>query len=688
MTAQEVKRKLTAILSADVKGYSRLMGEDEVGTIHTLNAYKEVMTALIQHHHGRVVDAPGDNVLAEFGSVVDAVECAVEIQKELKTRNADLPENRKMEFRIGVNLGDVIEDGEQILGDGVNIAARLESLSEAGGICISGTAYDQVENKLSLGYQYLGEQTVKNIAKPVRVYRVLMEPEAAGKVIGEKKAKPSQWLRVALGLVVVVIVVVAAAVIWKLYTPSAPQPEVASKEKITVAPSEKPPVTAPTSPSPSVEPAFKEKVTPPLPEKVTKPAPPPVPKMEVASKEKMAFALPEEPSIAVLPFVNMSEDPKQEFLCDGITEEITTALSKVGHLFVISRQSTFSYKGKPVKVKQVSEELGVRYVLEGSIQRSGDRIRINAQLIDALTGRHIWAERYNRDLTDLFALQDDITMKILRAIQVKLTEGEQGFRAEKYFRGKQGLDCYMKMLEVRKYYQGSNIEDTRVARRIVEEMIEMCPENPMAYVILGYVHQMEYWLGIGKSPRESIEKGIELAQKALAMDDSLWAGHGLLSIFYTLKREYEKSIAEGERTVALDPGGASANLMYGMSLHYGGRPEEAIPVLQKAIRLNPLGETGNFLNLGHAYRATGRFEEAVSAYKKSLQRAPNNFFAHLGLAATYSMMGREQEARAEAAEVLRLNPKFSVDSYAKRMTFKDQSVTDKFIDGLRKAGLK
>jgi len=688
MTAQEVKRKLTAILSADVKGYSRLMGEDEKGTVRTLNAYKEVMTGLIQHYHGRVVDAPGDNVLAEFGSVVDAVECAVEIQKELKTRNADLPENRKMEFRIGVNLGDVIEDGEQILGDGVNIAARLESLSEAGGICISGTAYDQVENKLSLGYQYLGEQTVKNIAKPVRVYRVLMEPEAAGKVIGEKKAKPSQWLRVALGLVVVVIVVVAAAVIWKLYTPSAPQPEVASKEKITVAPSEKPPVTAPTSPSPSVEPAFKEKVTPPLPEKVTKRAPPPAPKMEVASKEKMAFALPEEPSIAVLPFVNMSEDPKQEFLCDGITEEITTALSKVRHLFVISRQSTFSYKGKPVKVKQVSEELGVRYVLEGSIQRSGDRIRINAQLIDALTGRHIWAERYNRDLTDLFALQDDITMKILRAIQVKLTEGEQGFRAEKYFRGKQGLDCYMKMLEVRKYYQGSNIEDTRVARRIVEEMIEMCPENPMAYVMLGHVHQMEYWLGIGKSPRESIEKGIELAQKALAMDDSLWGGHGLLSIFYTLKREYEKSIAEGERTVALDPGGASANLMYGMSLHYGGRPEEAIPVLQKAIRLNPLGETGNFLNLGHAYRATGRFEEAVSAYKKSLQRAPNNFFAHLGLAATYSMMGREQEARAEAAEVLRLNPKFSVDSYAKRLTFKDQSVTDKFIDGLRKAGLK
>jgi adenylate cyclase len=232
MTTQEVKRKLAAILSADVKGYSRLMGEDEEATVHTLNVYKEVITNLIQQHHGRVVDAPGDNVLAEFASVVDAVRCAVEIQKELKTRNAELPESRRMEFRIGVNLGDVIEDGEQILGDGVNIAARLESLSEAGGICISGTAYDQVENKLSLGYEYLGEQTVKNIAKPVRVYKVLMEPEAAGKVIGEKKVKPRQWQMATIGLLVTVIVVVAVIMIWKFYIPSAPQPEVVSNRPV------------------------------------------------------------------------------------------------------------------------------------------------------------------------------------------------------------------------------------------------------------------------------------------------------------------------------------------------------------------------------------------------------------------------------------------------------------------------
>jgi len=385
MTTQEVKRKLTAILSADVKGYSRLMGEDEKGTVRTLSAYREIMASLIRQHHGRVVDATGDNLMAEFASVVDAVECAVEIQKELKTRNAELPENRRMEFRIGINLGDVIEEEGRIYGDGVNIAARIESLSEAGGVCISGSAYDFVGKKLSLGYEYLGEHTVKNIEKPVRVYRVLMEPEAVGKVIGEKKVKPRTWQRAGIGLVVAVIVVIAAVVMWKLYLSPTPQPEVISKEKITAPLPEKPSATVP----PSAEVAPKEKIPVPKSEKVSKTVTPLPPKQEVASKDKMAFPLPDVPSIAVLPFVNMSEDPKQEFLSDGITENIITALSKVPRLFVISRQSTFSYKGKPVKVKQVSEELGVQYVLEGSLQRSDDRIRINAQLIDALTGRHI-----------------------------------------------------------------------------------------------------------------------------------------------------------------------------------------------------------------------------------------------------------------------------------------------------------
>jgi adenylate cyclase len=632
MVTQEVKRKLTAILSADVKGYSRLMGEDEERTARTLSTYKEVMAGLIQHHYGRVVDAPGDNVLAEFASVVDAVRCAVEIQKEVKTRNADLPENRRMEFRIGLNLGDVIEEGEKILGDGVNIAARMESLSEAGGICISGTAFDQVKNKLNLGYKYLGEQTVKNILEPVRVYRVLMEPEAAGKVIGEKKVKPRQWKRVALSLGVILIVIIAAVVAYFNLRPSASR-------------------------------------------------------IEVASKEKMAFPLPDDPSIAVMPFVNMSGDPKQEFLSDGITENVITALSKVPRLLVISRQSTFFYKAKPVKVKQVSEELGVQYVLEGSVQRSADRIRINAQLIDALTGHHIWAERYDRDLKDLFAIQDEITLRILTAVQVKLTLGGQVSGPTKYYGGKQSIDCYLKLTEAAGYFNRWNIQDNNLARRLIEEVIAMCPDIPSAYSQLATVHQRDYWLGSTKSPRETLEKGIELAKKAIAMDDSLFVAHAILCNLYSIKKEYDKAIAEGERALALNPGSTVALVNYALVLIYTGRPEEAIPLHQKALRLNPFAPSYLYLDYGHALRNAERFEEAVSALKKAIQIAPDNFPAHLHLAATFSMMGREKEARAEAAEVLRINPKFSLDSYAKRLTYKDQSQVDKLIDALRKAGL-
>ena len=634
MTSDNLKRKLTAILSADVKGYSRLMGEDEEWTLRTLNTYKGLIRNLVGEHRGRVVGSPGDNVLAEFASVVDAVECAVEIQQVLRAKNALLPETRKMDFRIGINLGDVIEEGDSIYGDGVNIAARLEALANAGGICISESAYQQIENKIPLRYDYLGEHEVKNIAKPVRVYRARIEPEGTpSQVSEEKRPRRKRLSRAVLAGIALVVIAGAAALYQFVLRPSAPR-------------------------------------------------------MEVASKDKMAFPLPDVPSIAVLPFVNMSEDPKQEFLSDGITEEIITALSKVRNLFVISRQSTFTYKGKPVKVKQVSEELGVRYVLEGSVQRSADRIRINAQLIDALSGHYLWAERYERNLKDLFALQDDITMKILTAIQVKLTVGEQASRTEKYFKGGKGLDCYMKYLEGIRALNSQSIDGTRVGRRFAEEAIEMCPENPMVYSLMSMANFYEYWLGLGKSPQESVEKGMKMAQKALAMDDSTPGLHAILSALYTIKREHDKAIAEGERAVATEPGSAGSNGYYGFSLNFGGRPEEAIPIVQRAIRLNPVGDTGLFVQLGHAYRLTGRFEEAVSEYKKALQRSPDNLVAHVVLAVTYSMMGREKEARAEASEVLRLNPKFSSDSWAKRLTFKDQSVTENYIDALRKVGLK
>jgi adenylate cyclase len=589
MTTQPVKRKLTAILSADVKGYSRLMGEDEKGTVRTLNAYKEIMTNLIHQHRGRVVDAPGDNVLAEFASVVDAVECAVEIQKELKTRNAELPENRRMEFRIGVNLGDVIEDGEQILGDGVNIAARLESLSEAGGICISGTAYDQVENKLSIGYEYLGEQTVKNIAKPVRVYRALMEPEALSR----------------RGL-------------------------------------------------------------------------------EVASKERMALPLPDKPSIAVLPFVNMSRDPEQEYFSDGITEEIITVLSKVPNMFVIARNSVFTYKGKPVKVKQVSEELGVRYVLEGSVQKSGDKVRITAQLIDALSGHHLWAERYDRDLKDIFALQDEITMKVITALQVELTAGEMAGMIAK---GTKNIDAFIKYLQAYELMYSATKEGNAQAKKILEEAIALDPDYPRLYMGLARAHALDVWDGTTESPDKSLARAFKLAQKAISLDNSNAAAHGALGEIYMMKKQYDKAIAECERAVSLDPNSAENIFWLGMVLNYAARAEEAIPYLQNAIRLNPLPPAIYFIQLAVSYRDSGQYEKAIEASKKALQREPNTQYAYIHMAVSYIRLGQEKEARAAAAEILRINPKFSLDRYAKMLPF-PQPVADRIIEDLRRAGLK
>jgi adenylate cyclase len=592
MTTQEVKRKLTAILSADVKGYSRLMGEDEEWTVHTVNTYKDIMSGLIQQHRGRVVDAPGDNVLAEFASVVDAVQCAVEIQQVLRAKNAMLPENRRMEFRIGINLGDVIEERDTIYGDGVNIAARLESLSEAGGVCVSGTAFDQVENKLGLRYEYLGEQTVKNIAKPVRVYRVLMETEAVAQ----------------RGL-------------------------------------------------------------------------------EVASKEKMAFPLPDLPSIAVLPFENMSGDPKQEFLSDGITETIITALSKVPNLFVIARNSTFTYKGKPVKVKQVSEELGVRYVLEGSFQRSGDRIRITAQLIDALTGHHLWAEHYDRDLTDIFALQDEITMKILAAIQVKLTAGED---ARLRAKGTKNLEAYLKLMQARQYMLFFNKENYALARQLTEQALALDPHYAAAYATLCRVQMMEVTLGVYKNPREALEQSAKLGEKAITLDDSNALAHAMLTPTYVWLKEHDKAIAEAEKAVSLDPNSAFAYFVLGSALDFAGRSQEAIPFFKKSLRLSPIPiDTATLVRLGSAYRQLGQYEESVASLKKALQLyGADHFMAHLWLAATYASMGREKEARAEAAEVLRIDPTFSVDSMARRLPYKDQKAIDDSVSAWRKAGLK
>jgi adenylate cyclase len=584
MTTKGFKRKLTTIFSADVAGYSRLMGKDEAATVQTLTTYREIMAELIKQHRGRVVDSPGDNLLAEFSSVVDAVQCGVAVQKELQARNAALPQERRMTFRIGINLGDVIEEGDRIYGDGVNITARLEGLAEAGGICISKSAFDQIETKLPLGYEYLGEQTVKNIARPVGVYQVLMEP-----------------------------------------------------------------------------------------------------RVTVSRKEKTALPLPEKPSVAVLPFANMSGDPEQEYFSDGLTEEIITALSKVHNMFVIARNSTFSYKDQPVKVQQVHDELGVRYVLEGSVRKAGDRVRITAQLVDAITGGHVWSERYDRQLKDIFALQDEITMKILTALRVKLTEGEQ---ARVYDRGTGNLDSFMKVLEGSSHFLRFNKDDNTVARQMFDEAVALDPENAAARTMLGWTHQMDVWYGSSESPGKSMERASELAQEAVALNDTLDSPHSLLCHINLMKRQYDEAISEGERAIALTPNGADAHAHLAMTLHYVGRPEEAIALFKKAIRLNPMPPNWYLFSLADAYCFTGQYEEAIANAQKALQRNPDDVIAHVALVTGYSMGGREEEARAEAAEVLRIDPEFSLDYFAITIPFKNPADTELSIDALRKAGLK
>ena len=528
MAPEGYKRKIAAILSADVAGYSRLMGENEEETVRTLKAYREVMGILIREHRGRVVDSPGDNLLAEFASVVDALRCAWDILKEIKARNSGLPEDRRMVFRMGVNLGDVIEEDGRIYGDGVNVAARMESLAEAGGISISGTAYDQVKNKLPWQYQYRGKQAVKNIVEPVRVYRVVMEPGAGvGKVREEKTSRIKKWGWAGIGTAALLILGAIAAAVWNSYFSLVPQR------------GEAPVVWAPQ------------------------------------------LELPDKPSIAVLPFSNMSGDPGEEYFSDGITEEIITALSKVPRLFVIARNSTFIYKGKPVMVQQVAQELGVRYVLEGSVRRSEGRVRITAQLIDAMTGNHLWAEKYDRVLKDIFALQDQITFKVVAALQVKLTEGEQALIVAG---GTRNFEAYTKFLQGIEYVKRFNREGNLLGRKMAEEAIALDPNYPRGYRLLATTHWLDVTLGMGKFPKESLAKAAELYQKVIALDSTDAPAHGFLGMVYTLMRQHGKGMAEVEKAVTLNPNAADAQCFLGLVLHYNGKHKEAVEAVKKAIR--------------------------------------------------------------------------------------------------------
>ncbi len=634
MNNNEVTRKLSAILSADVQGYSRLMGDNEIETVKTITEYRKTVISLVKQYKGRVVDAPGDNVLAEFASVVDAVQCAVEIQNVLKVKNEDLPENRRMIFRIGVNLGDIIQEGDRIYGDGVNIAARIEGLADGGGICISGTAYDQIENKLALGYNFIGEHSVKNIAKPVRVYKVPMIPgdreEVKEKAVVTQKKPP--WT----ALAIILALILAAGTFWYFYLrPAATPVETASKKATTTAPS---------------------KATPP--------------------------ALSEKPSVAVLPFDNMSENKQLGFFADGLTENIITGISKNPGLFVIARNSSFTYKGKPVKIQQVAKELGVQYVLEGSVQKAGDKVRITAQLIDAATGKHLWAEKYDRDIKDMFAIQDEITLKLMKTLNVELTGGGS---AVIWHGNTNNLSAFEKYTEGMEYFAKG---DVRRAAPLFQEAIALDPNYSTPYTMLGWINMFGVWLGLTPSPEKALAQASQLAQKAISLNASSGYGRSLLAKVYMTERRFDEAIAEGKKAVAVDPNSYPAHIWLGCIYSFAGEPEEGLQWINKAFRMNPKPDGVFFITLAMTYNILGQYDKAIEIYKKILQVNPNELLALIGLTEGYSLSGRIEEARKTAKEVLRIHPGFSAEYYVKAMSYKKKEDNDRFLNALHQAGLK
>ena len=628
MADEGFKRKLTAILSADAVGYSRLMGDDEEATIRTLTEYRETITTQVNQHKGRVVDSPGDNVLAEFASVVDAVRCAVETQKQIAESNADLPENRRMLFRIGVNLGDIVDEGDRIYGDGVNIAARLESLAEAGGICISGTTFDHVKGKLEVGYKYLGEQKVKNIKEPVRIYKMLLDPDDVGKIIGEKKLRPGQRKWANLTVAAMLILLAGTITIWHFY-------------------------------------------------------------FRPQSMEKVATALPEKPSIAVLPFNNLSGDSDQDYLADGITENIITALSKIPEMLVIARNSVFTYKDKPIKIQQVGQDLGVRFVLEGSIQKAEDQVRITGQLIDATTGHHLWADQYDRELEDLFAVQDEITMHIASALQVELTDGKQ---AQVRHRSTNNLRAWSYAVKGYSLYERITKDDNAKARELFEKAVEIDPDYAWAWAMIGFTYFIDTRYGWHRPREESEKMMIEYGQKAVKLDDSIPDVYLLLASPHIWRKEHDEAIALAEKAIAIDPNSAESYAELGMYYRFAGRFEDSIRMTEKAIRLHPYYPDWYLYSLEYSYYYLGQYEKAIEFAKKHLKLIENRggtdtFWQHLILAQNYIRLGQDKDARYHAAEALKKNPEYTFKWEREGSMYKDPALIEQQIEDLRKAGL-
>jgi adenylate cyclase len=629
MTKEGFKRKLTAILSADVLGYSRLMRDDEEATVRDLAAHRVLITEFIQQHNGRVVDSPGDNILAEFASVVDAVNGAIKIQKEIKESNIGISEDRRMEFRIGINLGDVIEEEERIYGDGVNIAARVEGLAVGGGIAISGTVYEHVKDKLPLGYHYLGEQDVKNIPEPVRVYRLLTEPEAAGRMIDERRPRLRRWHLTVVAVAVLVFGIAAIVSIWNFYFRANPPYE------------------------------------------------------KVASIANPAIPLADRASIAVLPFKNLSGDSEQEYFSDGITNDIITDLSKFPELLVIASNTVFSFKDKSVKIKAVGRELAVRYIIEGTVQRASDKVRINAQLIDATTGHHLWAERYDRDLKDLFVIQDEIVQTIVTTLAIKVDVAE---RARAMRKDTDNLEAYDYALRGEEFLLRLNRTDNIKAKEMFKRAIELDSRFASAYVGLGWSYYTEAFAGWTEFPLQAMEKALTYGQKALSIGKPDADTHALLGSIYLRTENYDLAINELQRAINLNPNHALSHLRLGTVMLFAGQTDEAIQLLETGLRYNPYTNPNDYGRLALAYYLKGKYEDAIRVLEQALGPYPNSAWGHITLAAAYAQAGRSEDAKRSAELAKKLHPFFEVDSSF--TLFRNPEDRDKILDGLRKAGLK
>ena len=583
MAAASVQRRLAAILAADVVGYARLIGADEAGTRARFNVHlDELIKPGIARHHGRLVKTTGDGLLVEFPSAVDAVECAGEIQKGMMGRNVGVADERRLEFRIGVNLGDVIVEGDDIHGEGVNVAARLEGLAETGGICISGGVFELVRNRVDAGFEDLGEQHVKNVSAPVRVYAV----------------RPQSAATLAAG------------------------------------------------------------------------------DMAIADK----------PSIAVLPFQNMSGDPEQEYFADGLTEDIITALSCWRSFSVIARNSTFAYKGTSPDVREVASHLGVRYVLEGSVRRAGDRVRISAQLIEGATGNHVWAEKYDRKLDDFFDLQDEITQVIAAKVEPEFARAEQKRAAQKPPSNLAAWECYQRGVasldEVTK-------EGNRRARDFFERAIELDPADSRSHAGMAY-SLFRYVLDGYSEPGENYsDKIIEFARRAITLDDADALAHHTLAVaLLYFSDKYDLSIAEARRAVEINPNFSQAHVPLGNALSFVGKPEEGIAHLETALRLNPDDNRGHiyWAYLAEAHLNNRDYEQAAVCARKGVERKSDYAYSYFVLASALGHLGDTERASAALAESLRIQPEY-VEIHRQIHRYRDPADREHILAGLRAAGL-